>query len=113
MAKYKVLKEFVLNGILKKANTIIELDYQQGHLKSIQENIELVGVSSSTPPVEPAPSAPTEVPPVNIPKEASPVSIEETPKIETPVKTSNDPMDNFPSDDPNNVGMVPPSNELV
>lgn len=38
--KYKVLKEFVLNGITQKENTIIQLDYIQSNLKSIAANIE-------------------------------------------------------------------------
>ena len=40
MAKYKVLKEFNLNGIIQKENTIIDLDFRLANLKSIQENIE-------------------------------------------------------------------------
>ena len=40
--KYKILKEFVLNGIVQKVDSIIELDYQKANLKSIQGNIEKV-----------------------------------------------------------------------
>lgn len=40
--KFKVLKEFVLNGIVQKLDSIIELDYVKAHLKSIQANIEKV-----------------------------------------------------------------------
>ncbi len=40
--KYKVLEEFVLNGITQKADSIIDLDYQRANLKSIQKNIEKV-----------------------------------------------------------------------
>lgn len=42
MAKYKVLKEFNLNGIIQKENDIIELDFRLANLKSIQGNIEKV-----------------------------------------------------------------------
>ena len=40
--KYKVLKEFVLNGIVQKLDSIIELDKLKASLKSIQANIEKV-----------------------------------------------------------------------
>lgn len=40
--KFKVLKDFVLNGITQKVDTIIELNYVQSNLKSIQANIEKV-----------------------------------------------------------------------
>ncbi len=42
MAKYKVLKEFNLNGIIQKEDSIIELDFRLANLKSIQGNIEKV-----------------------------------------------------------------------
>lgn len=42
MAKFKVLTEFVLNGITQKAESIIELDNKMASLKSIQANIEKV-----------------------------------------------------------------------
>lgn len=38
--KYKVLKEFNLNGIIQKENEIIELDYVKANLKSIKDCIE-------------------------------------------------------------------------
>ena len=47
MAKYKVIKEFVLNGIVQKENEIIELSYVQENLKSIKENIEKVTVENT------------------------------------------------------------------
>lgn len=40
--KFKVLQDFVLNGVTQKADTIIELNYVQSNLKSIQANIEKV-----------------------------------------------------------------------
>ena len=40
MAKYKVLEEFNLNGIIQKKDSIIDLDFQKANLKSIQEKIE-------------------------------------------------------------------------
>ena len=40
MAKYKVLKEFILNGIIQKENSVIDLNYQQEQLKSIRSNVE-------------------------------------------------------------------------
>ncbi len=42
MAKYKVLKDFVLNGVTQKAETVIQLTGQQTKLKSIQEFVEKV-----------------------------------------------------------------------
>ena len=42
MAKFKVLKDFVLNGALQKEGSIIDLTHVQSHLKSIQANIEKV-----------------------------------------------------------------------
>src|SRR3990167_5087926 len=57
--KFKVIKEFVLNGIIQKANTVIELDYAKANLKSIQENIEKVVVNS---PSSSEPAAPTPAP---------------------------------------------------
>lgn len=40
MAKYKVLEEFVLNGVTLRVNEIVELDFQKANLKSIQGKIE-------------------------------------------------------------------------
>lgn len=40
--KYKVIREFVLNGITQKLNSIIELDFVMGNLSSIQENIQKI-----------------------------------------------------------------------
>lgn len=40
MAKYKILKEFILNGIVQKIDSVVEFDYQIANLKSIQGNIE-------------------------------------------------------------------------
>jgi len=40
--KYKVLEEFVLNGITQKLDSIIDLDYKMANLKSIQGKIEKV-----------------------------------------------------------------------
>ena len=42
MAKYKVLEDFVLNGIPQVKDSIIELDQKMSSLKSIQANIEKV-----------------------------------------------------------------------
>ena len=42
MAKYKVLNEFNLNGIIQKEGDIIDLDFRLANLKSIQGNIEKV-----------------------------------------------------------------------
>lgn len=47
--KFKVLKEFVLNGIVQKFDSVIELDNQQASLKSIQENIEKIVIDPSAP----------------------------------------------------------------
>lgn len=52
MKKYKVLKDFVLNGVKHKLGSIIELDYKNAHLSSIQDCIELYvegSVASSAP----------------------------------------------------------------
>lgn len=38
--KYKVLKEFVMNGTTYKVDAVIELTHAQEQLKSIKENIE-------------------------------------------------------------------------
>jgi len=48
MAKYKVLEEFVLNGIVQKLDSIIELDNMKASLKSIQKNIEKVADNVQT-----------------------------------------------------------------
>lgn len=42
MAKYKVLKDFILNGVAQKEGDIIQLSGAQENLKSIRENIEKV-----------------------------------------------------------------------
>ena len=42
MAKYKIIKEFVLNGNRLKEGSIINLNHTQSNLKSIQKNIEMV-----------------------------------------------------------------------
>lgn len=42
MAKYKILEEFVLNGVTMKVDDIVDLDYQRANLKSIQGMIEKV-----------------------------------------------------------------------
>lgn len=42
MGKYKVLKEFVLNGVTKKVDEVINLSQREEQLKSIKENIEKV-----------------------------------------------------------------------
>lgn len=42
MAKYKVLEDFVMNGKEYLEGSIVELDYAQAHLKSIQPMIEEV-----------------------------------------------------------------------
>lgn len=41
MAKYKVLEDFNLNGIIQKKDTIIELDFVKANLNSIKKMIEL------------------------------------------------------------------------
>lgn len=38
--KYKVLKEFNLNGVIQTVDSVIELDKRLANLKSIQGNIE-------------------------------------------------------------------------
>lgn len=40
--KFKVIKEFNLNGVIQSLDSIIELDKTMASLKSIQENIEKV-----------------------------------------------------------------------
>jgi hypothetical protein len=47
--KYKVLSDFVLNGILQKAESVIELDHKMSSLKSIQANIEKMPIEAATP----------------------------------------------------------------
>src|SRR3990172_7103335 len=42
MAKYKILEEFVLNGVAQKVGEVVELDYGKANLKSIQGKIEKV-----------------------------------------------------------------------
>lgn len=49
MAKYKILKDFVLNGVPLKEGTIVDLTSRQMQLKSIQENIEKVPESTPIP----------------------------------------------------------------
>lgn len=67
MAKYKIIKEFVLNGVPQKLDTIVELDHKMANLRSIQENIEkVVPVVAPVVPVE-APKAPVTDPTPNIP----------------------------------------------
>ena len=41
MAKYKILEEFVLNGIVQKKDSIVELEHKMASLSSIQANIRL------------------------------------------------------------------------
>lgn len=48
MAKYKVLKEFVLNGKQLNVGDIVDLDYVKANLKSIQGNIEKAPESMAT-----------------------------------------------------------------
>ena len=40
MAKYKILEEFVLNGVAQKVGEVVELDYGKANLKSIKGKIE-------------------------------------------------------------------------
>lgn len=40
--KYKILEEFILNGITQKVDSIVDLDYQRANLKSIQGKIEKI-----------------------------------------------------------------------
>ena len=47
--KYKVLKEFVMNGKTHKVDDIIELTHAQEQLKSIKENIEKMAVDAVIP----------------------------------------------------------------
>jgi len=47
MAKYKVLKDFNLNGIIQTKDAIIDLDFRLANLKSIQGNIEKVPDNSA------------------------------------------------------------------
>lgn len=69
MAKYKVIKEFVMNGITHKVDSIIELTHLQEQLKSIKENIEKCASNPVSTPVIPktsepeAPKAPVSTPP--------------------------------------------------
>ena len=42
MAKYKVKEEFNLNGIIRKVDDIIELDFRLANLKSVQGKIEKI-----------------------------------------------------------------------
>ena len=49
MAKYKILKEFTLSGVVQKVDSIVELDYVKANLKSIQGNIERVPDNVATP----------------------------------------------------------------
>ena len=46
MAKFKIIKEFVLNGIVQKVDSIVEFDNKKASLKSIQENIEKVVIDT-------------------------------------------------------------------
>lgn len=41
MKKYKVLEEFVLNGVVCKAGSLVDLDYVQANLNSLKGKIEL------------------------------------------------------------------------
>lgn len=43
--KFKVIKEFVLNGVVQKLDSVIELDNKMASLKSIQGNIEKIAVT--------------------------------------------------------------------
>ena len=47
MAKYKVLEDFNLNGIIQKAESLIDLDFRLANLKSIQKMIEKVPDSAA------------------------------------------------------------------
>ena len=62
MAKYKILKEFLLNGIIQKENSVVELNNQQAALKSIQKFIHLepIVTPADVKPadIKPAPVAP-------------------------------------------------------
>lgn len=77
MAKFKIVKEFVLNGVLQKLDSVVEFDFKTANLRSIQENIQKVDDNGNpiketkiTPPVK---SPKVEVPPVpSAPKEPLP-----------------------------------------
>ena len=49
MAKYKILKDFILNGVQMKEGTIVDISNQHRKLKSIQANIEKVPESTLIP----------------------------------------------------------------
>jgi len=82
MAKFKVVKEFVMNGIVQKEGMVIDLDHQHQQLKSIKENIVKVpditpvGMSPVAAPVVPPVVEPLkiEVPPVVPPVEGSQIA---------------------------------------
>lgn len=75
MAKYKVTEDFVLNGVLQKKDSIIDLDYTRANLKSIAGKI--VKFDPNATEVTPAPQNKPEAPKV---EEKAP----ETPVASTP-----------------------------
>lgn len=84
MSKYKVIKEFVMNGVLYKADSIIELNHQQESLKSIQDNIEKV--VPNAPVLPPEPIVPiVEIPPA--PEVPMPGAFTSTPTTPPPIDT--------------------------
>ncbi len=64
MAKYKIIKEFVLNGVPQILDSVVELEHKVASLRSIQGNIEKY-----------VPEAP---------KVEAPAPVVEAPKVDTP-----------------------------
>ena len=88
MAKYKVLKDFVLNGINQKAESVILLDHKMESLKSIQAFIKKV--PDSTPLGIPAASGGVVPSSIPTPPPAPPVAPPPAPET-PPAAPPNDP----------------------
>lgn len=82
--KYKVIEDFVMNGVLYKKDSVIELDYKYASLKSIQKNIVKVEQNPVSIPKTPA-TAPVETPKAPTVEPPQTPTQPETPPVASPV----------------------------
>lgn len=109
--KYRIIKEFVMSGIVYKEGTVVELDQVHANLKSIQDNIEKVGINPPSAPLN-NPATPEPVEPLvespNTPQEQVAPSTT-TGTIPEPIETADPSNSVIPPHPPQDIPDAPDS----